>query len=157
MKIQYTEFAPNPALRNTITHLPPHIAQNLIAQGVAVHVPYKNYVERLSEEFREGSSSYNVNPPQVSGVEWSCAELPTTGRPVIYRKSGYETARIEDEQQAIQYGCPEHVLKQFREVMGVVNVDVAEVRLQEQYRAAAKAANAPSDKGRTLATLFSRA
>ena len=39
MKLRYTEFCLNPALRNTTTHLPQHRAQALIDSGAAVEVP----------------------------------------------------------------------------------------------------------------------
>jgi hypothetical protein len=49
MRIKYTEFALNPALRGTISHLPQHRAQALIDSGAAVELPYKNHVEYLND------------------------------------------------------------------------------------------------------------
>jgi hypothetical protein len=153
LRVKYTEFVPNPALRNTVTHLPPHIAQNLIAQGVAVHVPYKNYVEFLSEEHREGSSSFNVNPPQVVGVVWECCAAARSGTPTIFRRQGGETARMTDEAQAIQYGCPESTLKMYRALLAEKNggVNVAEVAKAEQAKQVAE------EKTATWKTIWSRA
>jgi hypothetical protein len=153
MKVKYTEYAPDPKLRNTITHLPPHVAQNLIAQGVCVHVPYKNFVEFMSAEHREGNDPNNVNPPQAKGVEWSCTRL--FDRPVIFRKSGFETTRIETLEVAIQCGCPESVLRQFRAFEDVLTGIAAceETVVQEQYRAAARAS---ADRVGVLKQIFSR-
>jgi hypothetical protein len=138
MKIQHTEFAPNPALRNTITHLPPHIAHNLIAQGVAIHIPYKNFVEYMNANHREGRDPNNVHPPQIQGVEWSCTRI--TDRAVILRKSGGEVARIETLDSAIQYGAPDAIIRQFTELENAINGLSAnsETTVQEQYRAAAR-------------------
>jgi hypothetical protein len=154
MQIKYTEFAPNPALRNTITHLPPHIAQNLIAQGVAIGIPYKHYSEFLSAEHRTGSDPSNVNPTQISGVEWSCSVLPhDIGRVVIWRKSGGEVARTENEAQAIQMGVPPSVLTRFRELklaaQGGINYN--EVAHAEQAKRDAE------EKGGVWKTIFRNA
>jgi hypothetical protein len=154
MKIQYTQFAPNPALRGTTTHLPPHIAQNLIAQGVAVHVPYKNFVEFMNANHRSGSDPSNSNPPSpVSGVEWSCVRL--TDRAVIFRKSGFETTRIETVAVAIQAGCPESVCRQFTAMEDVIKgiASCAETTVQEQYRADARK---QSDSAGVMKLIFGR-
>lgn len=119
MKITYTEFAPNPALRGTTTHLPGHIAQNLIAQGVAIHVPYKNFAEFMTTEHAQGSHPSNSNVEQVQGIVWSCSTLHD-GRPVIWRKRTNETSRFEDEALAAHHGAPESVLKQFRDFVTVL-------------------------------------
>jgi hypothetical protein len=51
----------------TIEHLQPSIANVLIASGLAEHIPYKNYAERLSEE----SAALQAAPSPT--VQWSCA------------------------------------------------------------------------------------
>jgi len=58
MKIQYTQFALNPALRGTTTDLPQHRAQALIDSGAAVEIPMpprgsKNWHARMAENERE--------------------------------------------------------------------------------------------------------
>jgi hypothetical protein len=45
--------------QGTIEHLQPSIANVLIASGMAEHIPYKSYVERLNEE----STQANKKPP----------------------------------------------------------------------------------------------
>ena len=154
MKIQYTEFAPNPALRGTTTHLPGHVAQNLIAQGVAIFIPYKHYSEFLSAEHRTGSDPSNANPTQVTGVEWSCSTLPhDIGRVVIWRKQGGEITRTEKEEQAIQMGVPQEVLTRFRELklaaQGGINYN--EVAHAEQAKRDAE------EKGGVWKTIFRNA
>jgi hypothetical protein len=65
MKVRYTEFCPDPKLRNTETHLQNHVAAVLIAQGVAVAVPFKTFADFLSSK----------NPPAVAvPVEWGVKE-----------------------------------------------------------------------------------
>jgi hypothetical protein len=130
VKIRYTAASPKAGIEE---HLNNQTAATLIAAGFAVHVPYKSFVEFMNAEHRQGSDSNNVNPPQVQGVQWSCS-TKTNGRPIIFRKSGGETARIEDEQQAIQYGAPESVLKQFRELVAVQGVNAAEAARPEQVK-----------------------
>jgi hypothetical protein len=133
VKITYTEFAPNPALRGTTTHLPGHIAQNLIAQGVAVHVPYKTFAEFMTAEHAQGSHPSNSNVPQVQGVEWSCSTLHD-GRPVIWRKRTNETSRFEDEALAAHHGAPESVLKQFRDFVALLAGSLSALATVEKAR-----------------------
>jgi hypothetical protein len=70
MRIRYTEFALNPALRGTITHLPQHRAQALIDSGAAVELPYKNYVERLNDEQAQRAA----DPKNAPATGWSVRE-----------------------------------------------------------------------------------
>jgi hypothetical protein len=60
----------------TIEHLQPSIANVLIASGMAEHIPYKNYAERLCE--------VNAQPslPDAT-VRWSVAAGIKTGKPCI--------------------------------------------------------------------------
>jgi hypothetical protein len=115
VKIRYTAASPKAGIEE---HLNNQTAATLIAAGFAVHVRYENFVDFMNNEHRTGSDPSNVNPMTYSGVEWSCSGLPTNAtRTVIWRKSGGEVTRIENEQQAVQLGCPEAVLKQFRELV----------------------------------------
>lgn len=70
MRIKYTEFALNPALRGTISHLPQHRAQALIDSGAAVELPYKNYVERLHDEQAQRAAE----PKNAPATGWSIRE-----------------------------------------------------------------------------------
>jgi hypothetical protein len=63
----------------TIEHLQPSIANTLIAAGLAEHIPYKSYVERLNEE------SAQANKP-VAVVRWQCIKDDIKGRFAIVAK-----------------------------------------------------------------------
>lgn len=113
MKIRYTAASPKAGIEE---HLNNQTAATLIAAGFAVHVPYKNFVEFMNAEHREGRDPNNSNPPQVVGVVWECSANARSGVPTIYRRQGGEVARMTDEAQAIQYGVPDSVLKTYREL-----------------------------------------
>ena len=85
MKIQYTQHVADPSLRNTITHLPAHVAQVLIASGQARHIPFKNAVERLNYEM-----SLLANAPVV--VEWGVREADGSAHSVnvVIKTTGSE-------------------------------------------------------------------
>jgi hypothetical protein len=120
VRIKWLQHPTDPSLNETEQTLNSHsAAETFFAAKQAVISPYRGYVDFLSSTAREGSHSSNSNPPQVQGVEWSCSAL-RDGRPVIWRKSGFETARIETEQTAIQYGAPESVLKEFLRLQAVL-------------------------------------
>lgn len=103
MKIQYTQFAPNPSLRGTITNLPAHVAQVLIAQGVAVHVPYKDFRERLAAEF-----SPLAKPPVV---EWGVQEPKGNySRVAVVKRVGSETMFFA----APPPDCPPAIVAQYK-------------------------------------------
>jgi hypothetical protein len=154
MKVKFTEFCPDPSKRNTVTHLPQHIAGPLIASGVCVHVPYNGYVDMLNNEAREGRDPSNANPPQVTGVEWSVKAM-SDGRPTVFRKSGNETARIETRDTAIQYGVPERILKEFDEIAAVLNG--AEKAVAQRERAQQEQITRESqERASTFASFFRR-
>jgi hypothetical protein len=137
-----------------IDHAPNSQEIQLLAKaGIIEIIPYKNYVERLSSEFREASGPGNTPVAMTKDVEWSCSRL--NDRPIIFRKSGFETARIETIEQAIQCGCPESVLRQFRAYDEVLTGIAAsgETVAQEQYRAAARET---ADNAGVWKQLFSR-
>jgi hypothetical protein len=158
MKIKYTEFAPNPALRNTITHQPPHIAQSLIAQGVAVHVPLPprgspGWAQARVEESLELSggkpSQYDVVPPSAAGVEWTIGTLPISAEPCILRRAGFETtwfkslvwydAKGKERDDVRLKDCPLSIRKQFIDLLAAKDPARFELQrerlVQEQYKA----------------------
>lgn len=55
MRIRYSEFHPDPSLRNTLVDLKPHIAEQVIGSGLAKSEPYKTYQERFRAESVEAS------------------------------------------------------------------------------------------------------
>ena len=65
--------------QGTIEHLQPSIANVLIASGMAEHIPYKSYVERLNEE-----SAQAAKP--VAVVRWQCIKDDIKGRFAIVAK-----------------------------------------------------------------------
>jgi len=84
MRIQYTEFVANPALRGTTTNLPAHIAQVLIAQGSAIALPRapRGSAEWLAERLEESAS---FNPPAPAPVvTWTIGGGNDAGRPAIH-------------------------------------------------------------------------
>jgi hypothetical protein len=62
----------------TVEHLQPSIANVLIASGMAEHIPYKNYVERLAEE---GRASQTAQDPAI--VSWGISLGNRNGKDFI--------------------------------------------------------------------------
>lgn len=84
MRIQYTEFVANPALRNTTTNLPAHVAQVLIAQGSAVALPRapRGSAAWLAERLEESAAA---NPPSPTPLlTWGVSVGQVAQRPVIH-------------------------------------------------------------------------
>ena len=70
-----------------VEHLQPSIANVLIASGMAEHIPFKNYAERLSEESAQANK--NLLPPVV--VTWVNAFGNLNGRHYISAKCSRAT------------------------------------------------------------------
>src|ERR1039458_7606455 len=92
MKITYTQFVADPALRGTTTNLPAHIAQVLIASGQATEVPMprrgskgNGWLEARLEQSRNAGppSVDDVVPSAPNGVEWG---VKVTGKKVFVLK-----------------------------------------------------------------------
>jgi hypothetical protein len=84
MRIQYTEFVANPALRNTIANLPAHVAQVLIAQGSAVALPRaaRGSAAWLAERLEESAA---FNPPAAAPLlTWGVSVGQVARRPAIH-------------------------------------------------------------------------
>jgi len=113
MKIKYLS-GPKSGI---VEHVNNTIGSTLVAAGLAEHIPYKNYIERLSETAREGSDVSNVNPPSVTGTVWEVTTAPRSGKVILLRKTGFETARIETVEQAAAVGAPQNVVKQFKAML----------------------------------------
>jgi hypothetical protein len=72
MKVRYTEFCLNPALRGTTTHLPQHRAIALIDQGAAVEVPMATRgTPEWLKDMQERSASLNPTSPNTPLVTWA--------------------------------------------------------------------------------------
>jgi hypothetical protein len=148
MKIEYTEFIPDPALRGKTTHLPAHIAQVLIATGQAKEkkLPPRSaqgWAEARvaeSKELSQGPSQYDTVVEFHKDPQWSVVAAPISGRPTIHRKWGYETARFVGAnavEQARANHCPESVLKQYDDVLNAKDSSaqqIAEAKIEQQNR-----------------------
>lgn len=108
MKIQYTQFAPDPSLRGTIKNLPAHVAQVLIAQNVAVHVPYTSVKDRIESE------ASLLPKPKPIGVEWGIMEgnLSEYSRPAIIRRDANGTTYFASPTP----DTPPAIAEQFRQL-----------------------------------------
>ena len=148
MKIQYTEHVADPALRGTIVHLPNHVAQVLIATHQAVEIKLPRRGEPGWAEARVALSRETQGPPNAGDVcvefhkdpLWSVVAASISGRPTIFRKWGYETARFVGEhaaEQAKANHCPESILKQYTDALNAKDVSaqqVAEAQIAQQQR-----------------------
>lgn len=102
MKVKYTDFCLNPALRGTTVHLPQHRAVALIDSGAAVEVPMaRRGTTEWLRDMKERSEAFNPTPLDHATVSWSitqgamsqrygitakcsrsnCAQFCFTGRP----------------------------------------------------------------------------
>ncbi len=131
MKIKYNEFVANPALRNTETNLPAHVAQVLIAQGVAVAVRYKNFVEYMNAEHAQASAAHSVNP-SVQGVEWGIRDkaLSRFSKVLVVKRIGAATTYFETPPS----DCPPSIRARFESLTNPVSnpVDIEQER-NRQY------------------------
>lgn len=148
MKIEYTQFAPDPTLRGKTTHLPAHIASVLIAQGVAIEIKLPRYGQPGWAEARVALSRETQGPPNAGDVcvefhkdpLWSVVAAPISGRPTIFRRWGYETARFVGEnaaELAKANHCPEPILKQYDALVNTKDISaqqVAEAQAAQQLR-----------------------
>lgn len=112
MKIKWLKHPTCPELNNTEEHVSRSVAEIAIGFRQAEFVPYKNYVERLNAEGREGRDPNNVCVPFVVGVQYTLG-LANTGAPCIFRKQATETAIILDVNTAKAFGVPKNVVEQF--------------------------------------------
>jgi len=139
MKIRYSEFCPDPKLRNTETHQPAHIAQVLIAQGVAteVRLPRRGspgWAEARMEQSRELCTAPSAGDTVVEffkDPQWSVNETAIMGRPTIFCKHGYECVRFvgttaaDDAKRA---GCPKSILKLYEDIVAKKSPDAIEAQ-----------------------------
>ncbi len=108
MKIRYNEYVANPELRNTIKNLPAHVAQVLIAQGVAAHVPYTSVKDRIESE------ASLLPKPKPLAVEWGVqdANLSQYSRVTVIKRFGSETTFFA----APPADCPPSIVARFKEL-----------------------------------------
>ncbi len=113
MKIQYTEFVADPSLRNTITNLPAHVAQVLIAQGSAkaVPMPARGSKEWLAARNEQAATATVPDAHDtvagVSGVEWG---IHQSGKVVaVIKRVGSDTFFFDTPPA----DCPRSITQQF--------------------------------------------
>jgi len=106
-----------------VEHVNNTIGSTLIAAGLAEQIKYASYRERLSEEAASGSDPSNVVVTFYKEPQWGVAQL--VRKLVIIKKHFYETYRFESEEQARAYGCPESVLKNYRDIKALPGPDQA--------------------------------
>jgi hypothetical protein len=139
MRIQYSQFHPDPTLRGTINDkLPRSRAQAAVDSGLATEIPYKNYFERLAAEGQSQTSGacQNVN---VIGTEWGFdVSLSQFHVPVIVKRSGSEVTFYDGPVA----DTPKSISRQFYEAVGKSLTDeereqlrVAECKERDQRQA----------------------
>jgi hypothetical protein len=119
MKIKHTS---GPKL-GVVEHVNNTIGATLVAAGLADHIKYKDFRERLSEESAAGSDPSNTVVTFYKDPEWGVAQL--VRKLVIIKKHLSEIYRFESEEQARDYGCPESVLKRYRDIKALPGPDQA--------------------------------
>jgi hypothetical protein len=120
MKITYTQFVPDPALRGTTTNLPAHIAQVLIASGQAsaFPMPVRGSKEWLKARLEQSASAnapdvHDVSPT-VAGVEWGVKEksLSPWSEVQVIKKVGAEVFYFAHPPA----DCPRSIVARFKEL-----------------------------------------
>ncbi len=107
MRVRYNEYVANPTLRHTETNLPAHVAQSLIAQGVAVHVPYTSVRDRIESE------AALLPKPAAPAVTWGIKE--STGNyscTTIVKCVGADTTYFKTPPP----DCPPSIVARFKEL-----------------------------------------
>src|SRR5579864_3765470 len=123
MKIKFISGAKS----GTIEHIDNSTGNLLIAAGLAEHVPYKNWQERLREEgqgMRTPDALKSYPTPQ-----WSVVTLRAGGEPTyvieklhnfertLYGKSNLQTPDATFIQQMHAAGCPAGIVHQYLNVL----------------------------------------
>lgn len=152
VKIKWLNHPVDSSLNGSEQMVSRETATTAIETKAACFSPFKNFTEYMSQ-FREGRDPNNTSVVPTQGVEWSVVRI--TDRAVIFRKSGFETARIESVETAIQYGAPDAIVRQFNELENAITGLAAnsETKIQEQYRADARK---QSDNAGVLNLIFGR-
>jgi hypothetical protein len=160
MKIQYTQFALNPALRGTTAHLPLHRALVLIDVGAAVEVPlpargtpgwHAAMQELEAERVKNIPSDQRQNLPTVP--TWSVRFLESARKYVVVMKQltteimygetmlmdrGRPDFKASAKQFAFvlkQAGCPQVVFQQWLDARNAPDFLAAETtRIAEDKR-----------------------
>jgi len=122
MQIKYSEYHPDPNLRNVVRSIDNASGRAAIGSGLAVEVPYKTYQARLSAEGQQqtAGSFQNVSVDEEWGFDGSCTQFR---RAVIIFKHGSETTIFDGPTK----DTPPSIVKQFRDAtQPIVNPEWAE-------------------------------
>lgn len=111
--------------QGTIEHLQPSIANVLIASGLAEHIPYKNYAERLSEE----TAQLQPSLPDAT-VRWSVGAGIKTGKPCISARCSRPNCTT------LIYDGPPKTLESltFCHTCGELSIEMIPAAVCKQYR-----------------------
>lgn len=115
MRIKWLSHPTEPTKNGTLEHVAREFAVIACGYKQAEVAPYKNYVERLSEEskFRTQAAAGDTVVEFFKEPQWSVGLV--TAHPTIFRKWGYEAVRFCGEkaaEQAKANHCPERILKE---------------------------------------------
>jgi hypothetical protein len=158
MKIQYTQFALNPALRGTTTNLPAHRAQVLIDSGAAVEVPMPprgshSWLQAKAEEeelrVKNIPANQLASEPSIVPV-WGVRFIPLSRKHVvvstslsgeiIYGANVLPGGKSDDKQLVAtlkKAGCPQRVIQQYLDAKSAPDFLAAEAeRIEADKRAA---------------------
>jgi len=141
MKIKYTQFALNPALRGTTAHLPLHRALALIDSGAAIEVPMApRGTAQWLQDMKERSAA--ANPPVYATVTWAVAQGAVNGRIYISAKcsqpcttfafDGHPDSLVFPDTR--QYMSLEHLVFTHSCGCGVHGPETIPAAICEQYR-----------------------
>lgn len=126
MYIQTNDKYPIESQRNQKIHVPREVAIVAIYRGEASEVKEPAYGSREYLAFRAEQSARVTAPgPDDTAIQfvdpptWQAVSSPYSGRPLLLRYAGFETASFEDASQAKACGCPAHILKQFSALKSV--------------------------------------
>jgi hypothetical protein len=111
MKVRYSDFVSDPALRNTETHLPNHVAAVLIATGQATEIKPRTIAEFISQHAVAGPNNTALEFVPEPGVWKVCEGL--NGRWFQW-KHQTSTERTDSIDVARKNGCPEDVIERFQ-------------------------------------------
>jgi hypothetical protein len=142
MKIRYTEYALNPSLRNTITHLPAHRAQALIDSGAAVEVPMPTrgsvgWLAAMAEQEQVRIGTIPVNSRDIFHATpiWQVAYLKLNNKYVVERLHGSEKT-IYGELPIMERGRPDFKAaeKQFVGLLKEIGCPLAVIQQWQRER-----------------------
>jgi hypothetical protein len=128
---------PNPALQHLNGTAEIVLREDIgayLISGQCILFPYKNYVDRLTEEEKARQAALPPDPNAIVGVQWSVTTSVFDPRKAsICRKTQWETSYGPPE--AFKEAIPKNVLANYYAIKNQPDPEsLAERRVQEQYR-----------------------